>query len=179
MAATNPALCRFVDRLILDRFGTANALAEAIGMSASAFSHGVREEGTLSVENCLRLADATGERPSVILKLARKPEMAALSDRLFGGRMTLSRREKELIQTWRELDEDARNAHETLMQITKQQKQRAPGAPSSGSGSSAAKAKPKLTKQRRRVTLIAEPLWPPPVGSMLAMASTLAATVLG
>lgn len=139
MALRNPALCRFVDRLILNRFGTAHALAAAIGMSSSAFSHGVREEGTLSVENCLRLADAIGERPSVILKLAKKPEMAVLSERLYGGRMTLSPREKELVRVWRELDEDARNAHETLMQITKQTK-RATTAHSSGSGSGAKKS---------------------------------------
>jgi plasmid maintenance system antidote protein VapI len=150
MGSTNQPLCRFVDRLIAEKFGTAHELAKAIGMSSSAFSHGVREEGTLSFENCVRLAVAIGERPSMILKLARKPEMAAIADRAFTTHMGLSPREKDLIKTWRKLDEDAQYAHETLMQIAKEPKKpRARAVPSSGAANAADKTRAKKRGPKR------------------------------
>jgi hypothetical protein len=48
-------------RLIANRYGTAHALADAIGMSLSAFLRGV-QHGSLSELNLLRLAEESGER---------------------------------------------------------------------------------------------------------------------
>ena len=53
-------------------------------MSLSAFSRGVRNEGTLNVEHCLRLARATGEDPLQVLRLADKDSVADILDDLFG-----------------------------------------------------------------------------------------------
>jgi plasmid maintenance system antidote protein VapI len=124
---SNPAFERYVDRLIKTRYGTASALALAIGMSQSAFCRGVREEGTLSVENCLRLAEAIGERPGVILRLVHRDEMAVIADRLFGTtKNTLTRREREHLALWRTVDPIAHDAIDALLQT------RADAAPASG-----------------------------------------------
>jgi hypothetical protein len=45
---------------LVDRYGTADAVAKLIPMSESAFSRGVKNEGALSEENLLRLAEAVG-----------------------------------------------------------------------------------------------------------------------
>ena len=81
-------------------YGGMSRIASAIGMSLSAFTRGVKN-GTLSVENCLRLADLTGNSAGMILRLAGKEDMAAvcdrLNDRLARGR-ALSRAVQEVAQ---------------------------------------------------------------------------------
>lgn len=75
-------LYRFVIALI-PRFGTAQALADALDMSLSAFLRGAKH-GTLGIENCLRLAQLAGEHPSKVLALAGKKDVATLIESLYG-----------------------------------------------------------------------------------------------
>ena len=63
---------------LIRQHGTAGAVANMIGMSLSAFSRGVRNEGTLSELNLLRLSKAVGESPDTVLRLADKDEVADL-----------------------------------------------------------------------------------------------------
>ena len=111
---------QFIERWI-GRYGTAQALADAIGMSLSAFSRGVRNAGTLGVDNLLRLADVTGESPGKVLRIAGKRDVADLIDRLYGGALNsravgLSGLERELINLWKGLH---RNAQEPILTIVK------------------------------------------------------------
>ena len=92
----------FIQRWISE-YGTAGRLAESIGLSLSAFSRGVRNEGTLGVESCLRLAEETGEPPAHVLRLAGKPKVADLLERIYGRRQSvlrLGRQERELLDVW-------------------------------------------------------------------------------
>ncbi len=94
----------------IDRYGTAGRLADSIGMSLSAFSRGVRNEGTLGVESCLRLAEQTGEPPSRVLRLAGKGSVAELIERLYRPGPLLGRpngSELELLALWNNLSRDA------------------------------------------------------------------------
>lgn len=95
----------FIQRWITE-YGTAGKLADAIGLTLSAFSRGVRNEGTLGVESCLRLAEETGESPGHVLRLAGKAEVADLLERLYGRRQSLlrlGRQERELLDVWSSL----------------------------------------------------------------------------
>jgi hypothetical protein len=97
---------QYVERLV-KKHGTMGRVAAMIGMSLSAFSRGVQEEGTLSVENCLRLADAVGGNAGMILRLAGKPHVAEVMDRLAGSSIeTLDKEERDLIYQWKTIDPD-------------------------------------------------------------------------
>lgn len=98
--------------------GTAGNVAKAIGMSLSAFSRGVRLEGSLGVDKCLRLAEWSGESPTRVLRLAKKGEVAEVIERLYGSaREPQSAPERELTELWRELETEpeARKALFTLL----------------------------------------------------------------
>ncbi len=75
--------------LIRVRYHTAQAVADAIGMSLSALTRGVRDHGTLSTAHCLRLAEAAGSDPAHVLRLAQKADAAAVLDRVYGKPATL------------------------------------------------------------------------------------------
>lgn len=79
----NPPFTRYVQQWIRE-YGTAGRLAETIDMSLSAFSRGVRNEGTLSVYSLLRLAEETGEPASKVLRIANKGHVADIIERLYG-----------------------------------------------------------------------------------------------
>jgi plasmid maintenance system antidote protein VapI len=83
--STQPAteFRRFVDALI-ERYGSAAAIAEELEMSRSAFTRGVKNEGTLSEDNLLKLAEVVGEPPGNVLRLAGKKEFAERVERLYG-----------------------------------------------------------------------------------------------
>ncbi len=94
--ATHP-FERFVQDLIRDRYGTAQAVADAVGMSLSAFARGVRH-GTLSEGNLIRLAEVAGVDPARLLRLADKADVADGLDRLYGRpRLVLSQLDQRLI----------------------------------------------------------------------------------
>jgi hypothetical protein len=74
---------KWIEKLVDSRYGTAQRLATALGISLSAFSRGVKA-GSLSVESLLRLAVETGEPPSEILRRANKADVAKLIEQLYG-----------------------------------------------------------------------------------------------
>lgn len=94
---TRPTFRQYIKTLI-DRYGTARAVAELIPMSESAFSRGVRNEGTLSEENLLRLAEATGEDILHVLRVAGKGTVADIIERNFRqANRPLSREDRFLL----------------------------------------------------------------------------------
>lgn len=100
----------------IHRYGTAERLAHAIGMTPSAFSRGVRNEGTLSTENCLRLAEETGETATRVLRLAGKGDVAELIERLYGRAKTpLSGGDREILGLWANLSQEADSAFRVLL----------------------------------------------------------------
>jgi hypothetical protein len=54
------AFQRFIADLV-ERYGTSMSIAEAIGMSRSAFARGVKHEGTLGDDNVLIPVEIVGE----------------------------------------------------------------------------------------------------------------------
>lgn len=90
-------------------------LADAIGMSLSAFLRAAKN-GTMSTENCLKLAQVVGENPSKVLRLARKDDVAELIEQLYGKAIVpLSDEERELLDAWKALTPRARTSFRTLM----------------------------------------------------------------
>jgi transcriptional regulator with XRE-family HTH domain len=98
----NPVFSGFINELITSRYQTQSALAEAIGMSDSAFSRSIHEEGTLSVANCFRLAGAAGDHPATILRTAGKPDIADIVERGL-GETALSSFELEVVDLLRQI----------------------------------------------------------------------------
>lgn len=89
-------------------FGTLQNLAGLMRVTFSGFLRGVKS-GTLSPENCLRLAEVLGEQPSVVFRVARKLELADQFDRLYGQTANpMTEAERELVDVWRELTPRAR-----------------------------------------------------------------------
>lgn len=66
------------------RFGSQTALGKAIDISASRLSRVIQGQHSLEVVNCLRLAEVTGESPSVVLRAAGKADVADLIERMYG-----------------------------------------------------------------------------------------------
>lgn len=97
-------------QVVAAKFQTKKELADAIGISASRLSRALQNEGqyTFNVENCLRLADVSGESASDVLRAAGKGEIADLLERLYGGARpaALPSEERELVNRWRHLQAD-------------------------------------------------------------------------
>lgn len=70
---------------VLTKFRTQGGAAAHLGMTASRFTR-VKNGGRLSVENCLRLADALGEDPAVVLRAYGYKAEAAILDRAYPAR---------------------------------------------------------------------------------------------
>lgn len=70
---------------LLQRYRTKRALAEAAGLSESAFWRQIRDTGSLGVPPLLKLALATGEPASEILRRAKKGELADLIELCYGA----------------------------------------------------------------------------------------------
>lgn len=115
-AAHERAFIAYVQEWI-ERYGTAEKLADAIGMSPSGFSRGVKNEGTLSTENCLRFAEETGEAPGKVLRLAGKSDVAERLERLYGHVKVehLSGQQREVIDLWRRISDEARASCLTII----------------------------------------------------------------
>lgn len=83
----------WIEELIERRYGTASKLADAVGMSVSAFSRSTKM-GTLSTENLLRLAIETGEPAGLVFARAGKSEINALIEQLYGRPLTVTERDR-------------------------------------------------------------------------------------
>jgi transcriptional regulator with XRE-family HTH domain len=104
-----------VQQLIADRYGTAQALADALGMSLSAFQRGVKN-GSLGVENLLRLSVVAGVPPGEVLRAAGKGPVLDLIETLFGpAKAPLTGPQRELLELWPRLPSDAQRATLTLV----------------------------------------------------------------
>jgi plasmid maintenance system antidote protein VapI len=141
----NPLLLRYVQQLVENRYGTMSRLAEAIDMSLSAFSRAIKEEGSLSSENCIRLAHEVGEHPAVILRLSNRDDFAAIVEDLYPRKEAFSATERALVYLWRTLDYDhAQNQLRTIQFL------------SAAAKSDAAKSDA-VVKRRRRIPLKPKP----------------------
>ena len=98
----------WVQHLIDTRYRTATAMAAAMGMDLTPFQRGV-DVGTFKLENLLKLAKITDERPSVVLRMARKGEEATLIESLYGPD-TLTPSQREVIRLWDAITNDADRA---------------------------------------------------------------------
>ncbi len=96
---------------LVRRFGTRDALGKKIGMSGSRVGRAIDGQYAFNITNCLKLAEATGEPPSAVLRAAGKREEAALIERLYGhSRPALSTSERELLDEWEALTPRARES---------------------------------------------------------------------
>lgn len=90
------------------KFGNLQKLAKAMRVTFSGFLRGVKQ-GTLSAENCLRLAEVLGEEPAVIFRVANKAALADQFERLYGKTANpMTDEERTLVATWRALTTTAR-----------------------------------------------------------------------
>lgn len=113
MAKTKNPLARHVDEILNSGiFKTRRAIASALGMKESTFSKSVQEDGTLTVEQCIRFAGVTGGSLVGILQLIGRRDLARLANELIGPSqdLRLTRWERELIDEWRGSTETDRHA---------------------------------------------------------------------
>lgn len=86
-----------------------------MNVTFSGFLRGVKQ-GTLSAENCLRLAEVLGEEPPVVFRVAKKPDLADQFNRLYGKTANpMTADERDLVDAWRALTPRAREALRTLL----------------------------------------------------------------
>lgn len=102
------------------RFGSQTALGKAIDISASRLSRVMAGQHSLEVVNCLRLAEVTGESPSVVLRAAGKGDVADLIERMYGAARpalapSLSPAQRDLIDDWQALPADVRGYFAVLI----------------------------------------------------------------
>lgn len=91
------------------KFDTLQTLARDMRVTFSGFLRGVKQ-GTLSAENCLRLAEVLGEEPAVIFRAANKHSLADQFERLYGKTTNpLTEEERDLVERWRALSAKARD----------------------------------------------------------------------
>jgi len=96
-------------------FGTLQTIAKHMDVTFSGFLRAVKQ-GTLSVENCLRLAEVLGEEPAVIFRVANKPDLADQFERLYGKTTNpMTEEERGIVSMWRGLTADARTGFQILL----------------------------------------------------------------
>lgn len=100
---------QWIEGLIADRFGTATALAKAMGLQLTPFQRGAAG-GTFNVINLLKLAKVADEHPSKVLRMAGKAEAADLIEELYGDGGDLSPSERAHLKEWQAVTESQRRA---------------------------------------------------------------------
>jgi len=98
------ALLRQIADQLVDQYPTHKALAEAIGVHPTRFSHAVTGTGDypFGLENCLRLAKIAKISPFAVLHAARKHDEAVLLRFFALASDDLETAERILIEVWRE-----------------------------------------------------------------------------
>jgi hypothetical protein len=99
-------------------FPNRSAFAKAMGLNASRLSRALNTgDFPFNVANCLRLAQVSGESPSVVLRAAGKGDIADLIEALYGRDRNelLSAEERALLDQWRRLDPNARAGLHALL----------------------------------------------------------------
>jgi len=74
-------------------FPTRHALATALQINASRLSralNGTDKHASFNIENCLRLAQVSGESPATVLRAANKGKVADLIEGLYGSEKRVS-----------------------------------------------------------------------------------------
>lgn len=97
---------------IAERFPTRHALAKALDINASRLSRALNgsEEFPFNIENCLRLAQVSGEPPSGVLRAANKGEVAELIESLYGAEKKVTDPAvRDLLNAWPTFTADERN----------------------------------------------------------------------
>lgn len=94
-SVTLVAVDDFTDLLnrIADRFPTRLALAKALDINASRLSralNGTDKHTSFNIENCLKLAQVSGEPPADVLRAAGKGDIAELIESLYGPERRVS-----------------------------------------------------------------------------------------
>ncbi|HYM24969.1 MAG TPA: hypothetical protein VEU08_17250 [Vicinamibacterales bacterium] len=107
------------------KFQNSMNLAKMMGITFSGLLRAMKT-GTMSTENCLRLAEVLGEDPPAVLRLAKKPKVAEQIERMFGKRTrTLSAEDRELLEDWERLSPKQRQIFRSLISDLLPQKKRA------------------------------------------------------
>jgi plasmid maintenance system antidote protein VapI len=119
-----PGFGAMVGELIAHYAGTKQALASAIGITASSLSH-LLHAATASTVVCLRLSKVTHTSPGKLLRAAGKGDIAELLEDLYGPARrvviappTLDPMERELLATYRRLDTGMRTALWRILRYT-------------------------------------------------------------
>lgn len=97
---------------IADGFPTRQALAKAIDINASRLSRALNgtDKHSFNIENCLRLAQLSGEPASAVLRAADKGDIAELIESLYGQeRKVTDPVVRDLLATWPDLTADEKN----------------------------------------------------------------------
>jgi len=101
---------------LVRRFGSRDALGKKIGMSGSRVGRAIDGQYAFNITNCLKLAEASGESPSMVLSAAGKHDVATLIERLYGrGRPGVSSTERELLDEWDRLTPSERDGLRVIL----------------------------------------------------------------
>lgn len=102
--------------MLVRRYGSRDSLGKQIGMSGSRVGRAIDGQYSFNILNCLRLASATGESPSVVLRAAGKNEVAVLIEEMYGKeRAALAPADAQHLQQWHALSPEKRAAITTLI----------------------------------------------------------------
>lgn len=97
------------------KFGTLQDLARDMNLTFSGLLR-AKKAGTLSVENCLGLAEALGEQPAAVFRAAKRPDLAEQFERLYGkATNSLPAEERRHLEAWRELTDDSQHMVQAQM----------------------------------------------------------------
>lgn len=103
------------------RFRSEKALADRLGIGAPRLNRALNKgDFSFNVLNCLRLADASGEHPSEVLRAAGKGDVADLIERLYGvDAEPLASDEREVVELYRGLPDEVRQSALTFLRATR------------------------------------------------------------
>ena len=109
-------LAKEIDKLVrTGAFRSRREIATAINMNDSGFSR-AQDDGTLTVEQCLRLAALLKRDPGGIFRLVKRDDLADIASVAFRvSEEKPSALEEELLKKWRQITEAEQSSIETLL----------------------------------------------------------------